>query len=93
MHLVMAFPPHHRPPKADGRGPVWSPALERGPFTFPTFMVVCEFMRRRGVRAAWAAGSNAHSATYFPATTSPSVARAFVWCPIYPFGSLRLTAN
>ena len=30
---------------------------------------------RRGVRAAWAAGPNAHSATYFPATTSPSVAK------------------
>ena len=46
------FPLPSPSPKADGRGPVWSPALERGPFT--------ALERRRGVRAAWAAGPNAH---------------------------------
>ena len=47
------------------------------------------YYARSGVRAAWAAGSNAHPATYFPATTSPSVAKGV---GVVPDLSLRVLA-
>ena len=45
---------------------------------------------RRGVRAAWAAGPNAHSATYFPAT-NVTLSGKGLWCGARPFPSRLAT--